>query len=68
MPGPVEPAARADRRARRRRGWLAIVGTGGLLAGSWLAVFGPLAQLGYGLAALLLSVRIHRTNTRMGTT
>ncbi|WP_188194107.1 zf-HC2 domain-containing protein [Nonomuraea sp. SYSU D8015] len=42
--------------------WLAIVGTGGLVSGSWLAVFGPVAQLGYGLAALLLSFRVYRVS------
>jgi hypothetical protein len=42
--------------------WLAIVGAGGLIAGSWLAVFGPVAQLGYGLAALLMSFRVYRVS------
>lgn len=42
--------------------WLAVVGTGGLAAGSWLAAFGPVAQLAYGLAALLSSFRVYRVS------
>ncbi|RVX38937.1 hypothetical protein EDD27_1266 [Nonomuraea polychroma] len=42
--------------------WLAIVGTGGLASGSWLAVFGPVAQIVYGSIALLMSFRVYRVS------
>ncbi|MFB4284382.1 zf-HC2 domain-containing protein [Nonomuraea sp. MTCD27] len=43
--------------------WLAIVGTGRFI-GSWLAVFGPAPQIGYGVAALLLTYRFYKVSTR----
>jgi predicted anti-sigma-YlaC factor YlaD len=43
--------------------WLAIVGAGRFI-GSWLAVFGPTPQIGYGVAALLLTYRFYRVSTR----
>ncbi|NUP03118.1 MAG: hypothetical protein HOW59_34880, partial [Nonomuraea sp.] len=43
--------------------WLAIVGTGRFL-GDWLAVFGPAPQIGYGVAALLLTYRFYRVSTK----
>ena len=43
--------------------WLAIVGAGRFI-GSWLAVFGPAPQIGYGVAALLLTYRFYKVSTR----
>ncbi|MCA2229415.1 zf-HC2 domain-containing protein [Nonomuraea aurantiaca] len=43
--------------------WLAIVGTGHFI-GDWLAVFGPAPQIGYGVAAILLTYRFYRVSTR----
>ncbi|MEV0595933.1 zf-HC2 domain-containing protein [Nonomuraea cavernae] len=43
--------------------WLAIVGAG-RLTGGWLAAFGPVAQIGYGAAALLLMFRLYRMSFR----
>ncbi|MDF2706890.1 MAG: hypothetical protein K0R62_2542 [Nonomuraea muscovyensis] len=43
--------------------WLAIVGAGRFI-GNWLDVFGPTPQIGYGVAVLLLTYRLHRVSTR----
>ncbi|MCK2213434.1 zf-HC2 domain-containing protein [Actinomadura sp. ATCC 31491] len=53
LPGPIAALAMGG-------SWLAIVGLGRLAAGSWLAAFGPLPQVLYGVAALLMSYRVYR--------